>query len=80
MTRSDSLTAAIDLMHSHAPFNQMVASTHLEYMAVHLTLGFYANDEVILSPDTGAAGLSPRQHANDKPGRAWIVSHKESCW
>lgn len=54
MTQSGSLTAAIDFLRRHAPFDQM-AATHLEYMAMHLALGFYAKGEVILGPDCGPA-------------------------
>ena len=38
----------------HAPFDRL-APAHLEFLAKHLRLGFYANGEVITEPSDGAA-------------------------
>src|SRR5512135_3580142 len=38
----------------HAPFNLM-ATEHLDWMAARMRLGYYAKDEVILSPEQGVA-------------------------
>ncbi len=54
MTQNGSLTAVTDFLRRHAPFDQM-APVHLDYMAMRLSLGFYAKGDVIFGPDNGPA-------------------------
>ena len=48
------LAPVIEFLFRHAPFDRMGA-THLEFLAKHLKLGFYAKGEVITEPMSGAA-------------------------
>lgn len=48
------LAPVLDFLRRHAPFDRM-APAHLEFLAKHLRLGFYANGEVIAGPAEGAA-------------------------
>lgn len=48
------LAPVLDFLRRHAPFDRM-APAHLEFLAKHLHLGFYANGEVIAGPAEGAA-------------------------
>jgi CBS domain-containing protein len=48
------LAPVIEFLLRHAPFDRMGA-THLEFLAKHLKLGFYAKGEVITEPMSGAA-------------------------
>jgi CBS domain-containing protein len=48
------LAPVLEFLRRHAPFDQM-APGHLEFLAKHLKLGFYARDEVITEPGGGAA-------------------------
>jgi CBS domain-containing protein len=50
----NALTPVIEFLLRHAPFDRM-APAHLEFLAKHLKLGFYANGEVIADPTRGAA-------------------------
>lgn len=45
----------VEFLRRHAPFDRM-APPHLEFLAERLTLGFYAKDETITSPEAGEAG------------------------
>ncbi len=49
-----SVTAVIDFLRQHAPFDQM-APAHLEFLAKRFRVVFYARGEVILSPKDGAS-------------------------
>jgi CBS domain-containing protein len=51
----NALAPVIEFLLRHAPFDRM-APAHLEFLAQHLRLGFYAKDEVITEPARGAAG------------------------
>ncbi|MGM0593784.1 MAG: DUF294 nucleotidyltransferase-like domain-containing protein [Pseudomonadota bacterium] len=48
------LTQVVDFLRQHAPFDQM-AEPHLEYLAKRLRLVFYAQGNVITSPEDGQA-------------------------
>jgi CBS domain-containing protein len=48
------LAPVLEFLRRHAPFDQM-APAHLELLAKHLRLGFYARGEVIAEPGSGAA-------------------------
>jgi CBS domain-containing protein len=48
------LAPVLEFLRRHAPFDQM-APGHLEFLAKHLKLGFYAHDEIITEPGGGAA-------------------------
>lgn len=48
------LTPVVEFLRRHAPFDRMAAA-HLEFLAKHLRLGFYAKGEVITDPGQGAA-------------------------
>lgn len=50
----NALTPVVEFLLRHAPFDRM-APAHLEFLASHLQLGFYANGEVITDPAEGAA-------------------------
>jgi CBS domain-containing protein len=53
--RASVLAPVLDFLRRHAPFDQM-APAHLDYLAKHLKLGFYASGEVITGPEDGPAG------------------------
>src|SRR5262245_52177137 len=48
------LAPTVEFLRRHAPFDRMTAA-HLEFLAKHLRLGFYAKGEVITEPARGAA-------------------------
>lgn len=48
------IAPVIEFLRRHAPFDRM-AAPHLEFLAERLTLGFYAKDETITSPEAGEA-------------------------
>lgn len=50
------IAPVIEFLRRHAPFDRM-ADSHLEFLATHLRLGFYAKGEVITEPGRGAAGI-----------------------
>ena len=48
------LAPVMEFLIRHAPFDRMV-SAHIEFLAKHLRLGFYAKGEVVMEPADGAA-------------------------
>jgi hypothetical protein len=48
------IAATVDDLRRHSPFDEMDLST-LHYLAVHLSLAYYAAGETLLSPDRGTA-------------------------
>jgi len=48
------LAPVLEFLRQHAPFDRM-GNAHLEFLAKHLKLGFYARGEVITEPAHGAA-------------------------
>lgn len=48
------LAPVLEFLRQHAPFDRM-GNGHLEFLAKHLKLGFYARGEVITEPARGAA-------------------------
>jgi CBS domain-containing protein len=48
------LAPALDFLRQHAPFDRM-DSGHLEFLARHLKLGFYAKGDIITDPSQGVA-------------------------
>jgi CBS domain-containing protein len=48
------LAPVLQFLRQHAPFDRM-GGAHLEFLARHLRLGFYAKDEVITEPAQGVA-------------------------
>ena len=48
------LAPVIEFLLRHAPFDRM-APSHLEFLASHLKLGFYANGEILTAPGQGPA-------------------------
>ncbi|MDX2506395.1 MAG: DUF294 nucleotidyltransferase-like domain-containing protein [Gammaproteobacteria bacterium] len=51
---SQALAPVLTFLQQHAPFSQM-SSIHLEYLAMHLHLVFYAENEAIIGPQDGPA-------------------------
>lgn len=48
------LAPTVEFLRRHAPFDRMTAA-HIEFLAKHLRLGFYAKGEVITEPSRGVA-------------------------
>lgn len=48
------MKSILDFLRAHAPFDRM-EDAHLDYLAQHLSLGYYAAGEVIAAPEQGAA-------------------------
>lgn len=75
------LTPVLEFLRLHAPFNQLAAE-HLDFLASHLTLAFYAKGESIAEPDRGRADTfyvikqgrvrgEAQQHEGDAEEGAW---------
>jgi CBS domain-containing protein len=52
----NALAPVIDFLLRHAPFDRL-APAHLEFLAKHVRLGFYANGEIVTEPADGTASL-----------------------
>src|SRR5690554_7168775 len=53
-TRPQNTRAIMSFLREHAPFSSM-DDTHLAHFAEHATLSFYADGDVVLSPEDGQA-------------------------
>lgn len=80
------IQATIDHLSQFAPFDQMERE-HLLWMAQKLTLGYFAKDEVILSPEQAAPipFLIIKQGvvqgvAQMQEGNAWLELHEGECF
>ncbi len=78
-----SLQSTLEILRRHAPFDQM-AEAHLEQLARCCKLGLYANGEVILGPEDGAADRfyiikegRVRGESGAEEGTAWELTAGE---
>jgi CBS domain-containing protein len=83
------IQATVDHLGQFAPFDQMEGE-HLLWMAQRLSLGYYAKDEVILSPEQRAPTpfliikqgvVQGEQGVGQTPeDRAWLELHEGECF
>ena len=69
----------IEFLNRHAPFDRM-APAHLEFLAKHLHLGFYAAGEVITDPAEGAAGHCYIIKQGRVRGEISAIHEKQANW
>jgi CBS domain-containing protein len=83
------IQATIDHLGQFAPFDQMQAE-HLQWLARRLSLGYFARDEVILSPEQASEDIRffiikqgavvGDQGVEQADGNAWIELHEGECF
>lgn len=84
-----SLTVTIDHLRRFAPFDQMMQED-LAWLASRLSIGYYADGEVVLSPEQGEAGafyvikqgvvLGEQGVAQAQEDSAWLELHEGECF
>ncbi|MDD5240972.1 MAG: DUF294 nucleotidyltransferase-like domain-containing protein [Sulfuricella sp.] len=88
--QTNSLTlATIDHLRSFAPFDRMERE-HLAWLVQHLSIGYYAMNEVILSPETGVSphffiirqGVVQGEQdvVRTQDDTAWLELHEGECF
>src|SRR5690554_4990519 len=88
-TRPQNTRAIMSFLREHAPFSSM-DDTHLAHFAEHATLSFYADGDVVLSPEDGQAKQfyvvkqgrirGERQHKTERSEERRVGKECRSRW